>query len=65
MVQDRLSVNGGGSMKASVSLFAALVSASSFAVEIPALPQSGFADTEVSTNFVFAVGGGSNRSSVQ
>lgn len=48
-------------MKASVCLFAVLVSASSFAVEIPALSQSEFADTEVSTNFVFAVGGGSNR----
>ena len=48
-------------MKASVSLFAALVSASSFAVEIPALPQSEFADMEVSTNFAFSVGGGSNR----
>ena len=52
-------------MKTSVCLFAVLVSASSFAVELHALPQSGFADTEVSTNFVFAVGGGSNRSSVQ
>jgi hypothetical protein len=48
-------------MKASVCLFAALVSASSFAVEIPALPQSEFADMEVSTNFAFSVGGGSNR----
>ena len=65
MVQDRLSVIEGGSMKTSVCLFAVLVSASSFAVELHALPQSGFADTEVSTNFVFAVGGGSNRSSVQ
>ena len=48
-------------MKASVCLFAALVSACSFAVELPALPQLEFADTEASTNFVFAVGGGSNR----
>ena len=48
-------------MKASVCLFAALVSACSFAVELPALPQSEFADTEVSTNFSFAVCVGSNR----
>jgi len=32
-----------------------------FGIEVPALPQSEFADTEVSTNFVFAVGEGSNR----
>ena len=48
-------------MKASGCLFAAFVSASSFAVELPVLPQSDFADTEVSTNFTFAVGGRSNR----
>ena len=48
-------------MKASVCLFAALVSASSFAVDVPALPDSSFADTEVSTNFTFAIGEGSNR----
>ena len=48
-------------MKASISLVVALVSASSFAVEVPALPPSEFADTEVSTNFAFAVGEGSNR----
>ena len=48
-------------MKATVCLFAALVSASSFAVEIHALPRSEFADTEVSTNFAFSVGGGSSR----
>ena len=29
------------------------------AVEVPALPPSEYADTEVSTNFVFAVGEGS------
>ena len=32
-----------------------------FAVDVPALPGAGFADTEVSTNFTFAVGEGSNR----
>ena len=48
-------------MKTMVYLFAVLVSASSFAVEVPALPPSEFADTEVSTNFAFAVGEGSNR----
>ena len=48
-------------MKASVCLFAALVSSSSFAVEVPALPSPEFSDTEVSTNFTFVVGEGSNR----
>ena len=48
-------------MKTSACLFAVLVSACSFAVEVPALPQSEFADTEVSTNFTFAVGEGRNR----
>ena len=38
-----------------------LVSASSFAVEIPALPDSSFADTEVSTNIAFSAGGGMQR----
>ena len=44
-----------------LTLFVALVSASSFAVDVPSLPPSEFADTEVSTNFTFAVGEGSNR----
>jgi len=48
-------------MKTSACLFAVLVSACSFAVEVPALPRSVFTDTEVSTNFTFAVGEGSNR----
>ena len=48
-------------MKISVCLFAVLVSACSFAVEVGALPQSEFADTEVSTNFTFAVGAVANR----
>ena len=38
----------------------AIFGANLFAVELPALPQSEFADTEASTNFTFAVGGGSN-----
>jgi len=29
-----------------------------FGIDVPALPSSEFADTEVSTNFVFAVGEG-------
>ena len=48
-------------MKTLVCLFTVLVSASSFAVELPALPPSEYADTEVSTNFVFAVGEGGGR----
>ena len=48
-------------MKTWVCLLAVLVSASSFAVELPALPPSEYADTEVSTNFVFAVGEGGGR----
>ena len=41
-----------------VCLLAVLVSSSSFGIEVPALPPSEYADTEVSTNFVFAVGEG-------
>ena len=48
-------------MKTSVCLFAVFVSACSFAVEVGALPQSEFADTEVSTNFTFGVGAVANR----
>ena len=48
-------------MKTLVCLFAVLVSACSFAVEVPALPPSEYADTEVSTNFVFAVGESGGR----
>ena len=48
-------------MKTSVCLFAVLVSACSFAVDVSMLPTSEFDDTEVSTNFMFAVGEGSNR----
>ena len=42
-------------MKTLVCLLAVLVSAYSFAVGIPALPAADFSDTEVSTNFPFAV----------
>ena len=48
-------------MKTSVCLFAVFVSACSLAVEVGALPQSEFADTEVSTNFTFGVGAVANR----
>ena len=48
-------------MQAFVCLLAVLFSACSHAVEVPALPQSEFADTEVSTNFTFAVGAVANR----
>ena len=46
---------------ASISLFVALASSLSFAADVSALPPSEFADTEVSTNFAFAVGARSNR----
>ena len=48
-------------MRTSVCLFAVLVSATSFAVDIPALPESSFADTEVSTNIAFSAGTGMQR----
>ena len=48
-------------MQAFVCLLAVLFSACSHAVEVPAMPQSEFADTEVSTNFTFAVGAVANR----
>ena len=46
-----------------VMLFVVLVvlALGSFGVEVPALPPSEFVDTEVSTNFTFTVGEGSNR----
>ena len=46
-----------------VMLFVVLVvlALGSFGVEVPALPPPEFVDTEVSTNFTFAVGAGSNR----
>ena len=48
-------------MKASICLLSFFVATPSFAVEVGALPQSEFADTEVSTNFTFAVGAVANR----
>jgi len=48
-------------MKIFAFLCATAISFYSHSVGAFALPQSEFADTEVSTNFVFAVGGGSNR----
>ena len=48
-------------MKTSVCLFSVLVSVCSFAIDVSTLPASEFADTEVSTNFVFTGGEGSNR----
>ena len=48
-------------MKTSVCLFSVLVSVCSFAIDVSTLPVSEFDDTEVSTNFTFEVGGGSNR----
>jgi len=54
-------MKGRRDMKTLVCLFAVLFSASSFAVDVSALPPSEYADTEVSTNFVFAVGEGGGR----
>ena len=48
-------------VKKLVCLFAVLVAACSFAVEVTALPPAEYADAEVSTNFVFAVGEGGGR----
>ena len=48
-------------MKASAFVLLSMCAFSGFGIEVPALPQSEFADTEVSTNFVFAVGEGNNR----
>ena len=48
-------------MKKIAVCFALFSACASFAVDVAALPDSSFADTEVSTNFTFAVGGGSNR----
>ena len=48
-------------MKMWILMFAVFVAICASGVEIPVLPPSEFADTEVSTNFTFAVGEGSNR----
>ena len=49
-------------MKTAVMVFAALIAAYAvFTAEIPALPESSFADTEVSTNIAFSAGAGMQR----
>ena len=48
-------------MKAWILMFAVFVAICASGVGVPALPPSEFVDTEVSTNFTFAVGEGSNR----
>ena len=48
-------------MKTLFCLLAVLVSTCSLAVDVPALPSSEYADTEVSTNFTFSVGEGGGR----
>ena len=48
-------------MRSILFIAQALFAPAVFAVEVPALPPSEFADTEVSTNFVFAVGEGGGR----
>ena len=45
-------------MRSILFIAQALFASAVFAVELPALPPSEYADTEVSTNFVFAVGEG-------
>ena len=44
-----------------VAFIVLLVACCAFGVEVPPLPPSEFANTEVSTNFTFAVAEGSNR----
>ena len=44
--------------RASICLLAVFVSACSFAVEVSALPDAEFADTEASTNVALSVGAG-------
>ena len=48
-------------MKKIAVCFALFSACASFAVDVAALPDSSFADTEVSTNFTFAVGAVGNR----
>jgi len=51
----------GSMLKLSVLLRFAALSFHSYSTEVLSLPPPEFADTEVSTNFTFAVGEGSNR----
>ena len=48
-------------MKTALFIFFALIAPVVLGMEIPALPPSEYADTEASTNFVFAVGEGGGR----
>ena len=48
-------------MKVSAFVLLSMCAFSGFGIEVTALPTSGFWYTDVSTNFVFAVGEGSNR----
>ena len=45
-------------MKATLFIAQALLASVVFGIDVPALPPSEYADTEVSTNFAFAVGEG-------
>ena len=48
-------------MKTLLCMFAVAVAACLFGIEVPSLPEATFPDTEVSTNFSFAVGAVANR----
>ena len=48
-------------MKLISFVFSAILASVAFGIDTPALPQSEFSDTEVSTNFVFAVGESGGR----
>ena len=48
-------------MKATLFIAQALLASVVFGIDVPALPPSEYADTEVSTNFAFAVGEGGGR----
>jgi len=48
-------------MKTLTCMFAVAVAACLFGTEVPSLPDAAFPDTEVSTNFTFAVGAVANR----
>ena len=48
-------------MKTAVVCVALMSACAAFAVEVGALPQSEFADTEVSTNVALSVGAAKNR----
>ena len=54
-------VKGQSDMKLILFAFSAILAPVGFGIDVPALPSSEFADTEASTNFVFAVGEGGGR----